>query len=127
MVSNILLDVNIIVDILAKRIPFKVTSILAYNAAVLNNIRIWVYVGSVQTLHYILAKELIRNSSLSFKSALIEAKELLETFTADVQWLPALSEDSDVWNAVDPEDEQLKKLLIDLVVTLFLLREIKKS
>jgi len=109
MVSEIVLDVNIVVDILVKRTPYEETSILAFNTAVSNNIRIWVYVGSVQTLHYVLARELMRNTSFSFKSSLGEAKELLETFSSYVQWLPALSEDGEVWEAIDPEDEQLKK------------------
>ena len=106
---EILLDVNVVVDILAERKPYSTASLLAFNEAVSNNNRIWLYSGSAQTLHYVLAKELTRNSFSSFKESLIEAKKLVQTFSSYVQWLPALSEDGDVWTSSDPEDEQLIK------------------
>jgi UDP-2-acetamido-2-deoxy-ribo-hexuluronate aminotransferase len=63
----------------------------------------------VQTLHYVCAKELGRMMSIPFKDGLAQARALLKIFSAYVQWLPALSEDGEVWDAEDPEDEQLKK------------------
>jgi len=109
--NDILLDVNVTVDILLKRKPFYRTSLMVLNEAIARNMRVWLYAGSVQTIHYVCAKELRRLLSISFEEALVQSRLLLEKFSPYVQWLPALSEDGDVWHAEDPEDEQLKRAL----------------
>lgn len=107
--ADILLDVNVTVDILLKREPHYKASLRLLNEALSRNKRIWLYAGSVQTLHYVCAQELGRLLSIPFKEGIAQSRALLNTFSASVQWLPALSEDGEVWQAEEPEDEQLKR------------------
>ncbi|MFP4063574.1 MAG: DegT/DnrJ/EryC1/StrS family aminotransferase [Halochromatium sp.] len=78
--------------------------------------RLWLYVGSVQTLEYVLTQELRRAQAsaakpLSAKQQHDRAKTLLKTFAADKQWLAALAGEGSVFDTLDPEDEQLLRCL----------------
>jgi len=70
--------------------------------------RIWIYVGSVQTLEYVMAAELHRqDEEQSFADCLLKARGLLDIFAKDKQWLAALSSEGEVFSDYDPEDAQL--------------------
>ena len=109
---HLLLDVNIVVDICAHRAPFFAASAEAVIKCLDCGGTVWLYAGSVQTMEYVLARELLRMSeseaeSLSPPLAIIKSRRLLKAFSADKQWLAALSGEGNVFDSKDPEDEQL--------------------
>ena len=109
---HLLLDVNIIVDICVHRAPFFAASAEAVIRCLDCGGTIWLYAGSVQTMEYVLARELVRMSepeaeSLSPTRAIVKSRRLLKAFSADKQWLAALSGEGNVFDSKDPEDEQL--------------------
>jgi UDP-2-acetamido-2-deoxy-ribo-hexuluronate aminotransferase len=106
--KDILLDVNIVVDICTERMPYFLPSLEVINKAKEQGHRVWIYVGSVQTLEYVTAAELKRqDNEQSFGHCLLTARRLLETFVEDKQWLAALSSEGNVFTDYDPEDAQL--------------------
>jgi dTDP-4-amino-4,6-dideoxygalactose transaminase len=117
---NLLLDVNIIVDVCVERPLFGKASRDAVNLALAGGFGVWIYAGSVQTLEYTLISELKRicaddelcltNRQISFR-----ARALLKDFCADKNWLAALSAEGHVFEAQDPEDEQLIRALDRLI------------
>ena len=117
---NLLLDVNIIVDVCVERPLFGKASRDAVNLALARGFGVWIYAGSVQTLEYTLISELKRicaddercltNRQISFR-----ARALLKDFCADKNWLAALSAEGHVFEAQDPEDEQLIRALDRLI------------
>lgn len=109
---NVLLDVNFVVDIISKRMPFVLDAVKALAHARACGDKVWLYTGSVQTLEYTAAREIKRivaltGQNLTFKEALKKAREKLQIFTSDVNWLAALAEDGLVFDEVEPEDAQL--------------------
>ncbi|MBI5017687.1 MAG: hypothetical protein HZB55_19630 [Deltaproteobacteria bacterium] len=111
MTTNLLLDVNIVVDFCAERSPHFASVLQALDKAQEARVACWLYAGSVQTLEYVLANELRRveaenGQRLNLRESHLKARALLESFCADKQWLAALSEDGAVLNAPDPEDAQ---------------------
>lgn len=111
---NILLDVNIVVDICSKREPFYTKVLEIMDWLDLNGISARLYAGSVQTYQYVLMSELLsrdkknnEKKSISFYKE--ESKNLLSSFTADLVWISALSDDGSVYSDEDPEDAQLIK------------------
>ncbi len=108
--NDILLDVNIVVDICTERSPHFSSSLEVICKAKQQKHRVWLYVGSVQTLEYVIAAELQRqDEEQSFANCLINARKLLEIFTKDKQWLAALAQEGDVFANNDPEDAQFYK------------------
>jgi UDP-2-acetamido-2-deoxy-ribo-hexuluronate aminotransferase len=108
--NDILLDVNIVVDICTERSPHFFSSLEVISKAKEQGQNVWLYVGSVQTLEYVIAAELHRqDQEQNFASCLINARQLLEIFTKDKQWLAALSSEAKVLTDNDPEDAQLYK------------------
>lgn len=109
---NLLLDVNIVLDICLAREPFVATSHAAVTKCRLGDGNLWLYAGSVQTLQYNMLNELKRKDPQSTnKQLFIKAKKHLQTFTKDTQWLSALSGEGDVFDAFEPEDEQIIRAL----------------
>jgi UDP-2-acetamido-2-deoxy-ribo-hexuluronate aminotransferase len=109
---NIILDVNIVVDICARRDPFYDDSLAAVVSSKTRGHRIWLYVGAVQTMGYTLGAELRRRhpaeaAPVSNSAHDRKAKELLQEFAQDKHWLAALAGEGDVFSSNDPEDEQL--------------------
>lgn len=109
---DLLLDVNIVVDICAHRAPFFAASAEAVIRCLDHGGTVWLYAGSVQTMEFVLARELVRMSeseaeSLSPPRAIVSSRRLLKAFSADKQWLAALSREGNVFDSNDPEDEQL--------------------
>ena len=60
MISDLLLDVNVVIDICAGRVPFLTDSLRAIDKANRENVRLWLYTGCVQTLEYVMAHEIRR-------------------------------------------------------------------
>ncbi len=109
---NVLLDINIVVDILSKRMPFALESVKAFHQIERRKDKVWLYTGSVHTLEYTVASELKRlwaeaGEALSFNEALKKSREKLQIFTSDINWLAALAGDGLVFDKDEPEDAQL--------------------
>ena len=116
---DLLLDVNIILDICQPRPAFVQPALQALSRCHRDGDRLWLYVGSVQTLEYNLVKGLLDEARLQGQTlprpeAHRRARQLLKTFAADKQWLAALSGEGDVFDSDDPEDEQLIQALARL-------------
>lgn len=113
---DLLLDINVAVDSCTGRKPWCDHVDLAIIKCRSNGGRLWLYSGSVQTLEYVTRQELLRNlpddvPSPSARQLEKQARNLLEKFTADKQWLAALADEGSVFASPDPEDEQLIRAL----------------
>ena len=113
---DLLIDINVAVDICAKRPAYFQDADLALAKCRQEGGRLWLYAGSVQTLEYVTRDELKR----SFKAAgqPIKARQLqhhtrqiIKTFAEDKQWLAALAAEGAVFDSPDPEDAQLIRAL----------------
>lgn len=110
--KHLLLDVNIVVDACVRR-KSSADSIAALAKAQAVGISLWVYVGSVQTLEFVLSSEIVRLNAehglppVSRGAALRAARQCLKQFAQRVNWLAALSGEGVVFEAEDPEDMQL--------------------
>lgn len=109
---DLLLDVNVIVDHCINREPFVRDVNLAMAKCVEEGGRLWVYVGSVQTIEYVTDKALKRKYEdkgrlTTAKQIRKKVRERLGKFISDKHWLAALASEGNVFNALDPEDEQL--------------------
>lgn len=123
--SNLLLDINIIVDICTKRVSYWETSLKAINKCLKNHFSVWIYVGSVQTLEYVVALELRKNKGdeISLKYARYQSGMLLDKFCKNFNWLSSIAEDGEVWHDKDPEDAQLYQAVQRLDNALLLTRD----
>ena len=113
---NLLIDVNVAVDICTQRAPHALPSAIALETARTNNVRLWLYVGSTQTLEYTLYQHLQQENKdagrpFSNKSVLAKSRRLLTEFAKDKHWLAALAGEGPVFDSNDPEDEQLIRAL----------------
>ena len=113
---DLLIDVNVALDVCAQRKPHAATSMLAIETAKARAARLWLYAGSTQTLEYNLYQHLKRihqpaPNGPSNKSLLGKARSVLSEFVKDKQWLAALAAEGPVFDAGDPEDEQLLRAL----------------
>ena len=105
---DLLLDVNIVVDLCAPRSQWYASAQSALRVCAESSGRVWLYTGSVQTLLYNLHKEIITaHADLSIKAAMSLAQQRLSAFASNKQWLAALAAEGNVFDAEDPEDEQL--------------------
>lgn len=113
---DLLLDVDVAVDSCVGRQPWCQKVDLALAKCLCEGGRLWLYVGSLQTLEYVVKQELQRTqasalSPLSAKQQHARAKDLLKAFAADKHWLAALAGEAAVFESRDPEDEQLLRSL----------------
>ncbi|MDX8394769.1 MAG: DegT/DnrJ/EryC1/StrS family aminotransferase [Mariprofundales bacterium] len=112
---DLLLDVNIVIDICSGRMPHAISAAGALIQCSRSGGTLWVYSGSVQTLEYTLVSALRNNATeprhLSNSEIHTQARLLLKTFVADKQWLASLASEGDVFDANEPEDEQLIRAL----------------
>lgn len=113
---DLLLDINVAVDSCTGRKPWCFASDVAINKCLSEGGRLWLYAGSVQTLEYVTRSELRRLATekgkpISGKQLVAQTQNLLKTFATDKQWLAALADEGPVFNALDPEDEQLIRAL----------------
>lgn len=113
---DLLLDVNVAVDSCVGRKPGCEWADLALSKCLTEGGRLWLYVGSVQTLDYMIRRELQRGQSpdskpLSAKQLAHQAKTLLQAFVVDKHWLAALAGEGPVFGSADAEEEQLLRAL----------------
>jgi len=113
---DLLIDVNVALDICAWRKPHAESSALAIANAQTHNVGLWLYCGSTQNLEYNLYHLLKQENQkadrpLNSKAVLAMARSLLTEFAKDKQWLAALAGEGPVFEAPDPEDDQLIRAL----------------
>lgn len=109
---DLLLDVNIVIDLCAPRLQWHSEARSVLKRCAEDSGRVWLYAGSVQTLVYTLYKEIkSARPNVSAKVAMQLAQQALADFASEKQWLAALAGDGDVFDAEDPEDEQLIRAL----------------
>ncbi|MFZ1640560.1 MAG: DegT/DnrJ/EryC1/StrS family aminotransferase [Candidatus Contendobacter sp.] len=109
---DLLLDVNVVIDLCAPRVPWYGQAKAALTQCREMGGLVWLYAGSVQTLQYNLQNELKRlRPDLSGRRCMTLAKFRLAHFAQDKQWLAALAGEGDVFASDDPEDEQLIRAL----------------
>ena len=65
MIPDLLLDINVVVDICARRHPYFVDAVKALDKAISAGVRLWIYAGSVQTLEYVTAIDLRRIATIA--------------------------------------------------------------
>jgi len=109
--KHLLLDVNVVVDLCVTR-RGSTNSRLALAQAKKAGLTCWCYVGSVQTMEYVVADELFHQANaagqpISRTLSKARARFILGQHTAHFQWLAALAGEADVFGTEDPEDEQL--------------------
>jgi UDP-2-acetamido-2-deoxy-ribo-hexuluronate aminotransferase len=113
---DLLVDVEIVLDVCAKRLPFYEAARDAIQLCQFRGARLWIYSGSVQTLEYGLLNELKRAYSnqgvaLTDRQGMARTRELLGEFTADKHWLAAFANEGNVFAATDTENEQMLRAL----------------
>lgn len=113
---DLLLDVDVAVDSCARRQPWCDGVDLALAKCLAEGGRLWLYVGSMQTLNDRVRRELLgaqppASKPLSDEQLAQQAKTLLQGFVADKQWLAALAGEGAVFDSPDPEHEQLLRAL----------------
>lgn len=113
---DLLLDIDVVVDVCTKRQPFYQDADLALAKCLHEGGRLWLYVGSVQTLEYVTHQELKQSQSpdtppLSAQQLAWQARRLLKAFAIDKHWLAALAGEGDVFGSDYPEHEQLIRAL----------------
>jgi dTDP-4-amino-4,6-dideoxygalactose transaminase len=113
---DLLLDVNVAVDLCTGREPYVRDADLAVAKCIKEGGRIWLYVGSVQTLEYVTRDELKRKNldqalKITKKQLKHRTRNALVHFAKGKHWLAALAGEGDVFSSDDPEDEQLIKAL----------------
>lgn len=109
---DLILDINVAVDSCVGRKPWCDAADLAITKCLSEGGRLWLYVGSVQTLEYVTRSELQRMAVdqgriLSGKQLAKQTRALLHSFVTDKHWLASLAEEGPVFDTPDPEDEQL--------------------
>ena len=122
---KVLLDVNIVIDMCAERLPFCNKATQVFTWLMNKNLQPYLYTGSVQTLIYSLATQ-IHELERPFSKSLEIAKNELNTFSKSVYWWSSLSEDSQVFLDEDPEDAQLIKAVNRMGVDSLLLTRDKQ-
>ena len=113
---DVLLDINIVLDVCVPRMQWFSASFDAISQCSQSGGRIWLYVGSVQTMEYNLTnahRERFAESGqpVSRRTCIALARSQLKKFSEDKHWLAALAGEGDVFSAEDPEDEQLVRAL----------------
>lgn len=111
--TDILLDINIVVDICAERKAYATRAFEAIQRCHEWGSRLWLYTGSVQTMEYVLGAELqSQREGISATQARALARKLLAEFSNNVYWISSLSgEGEGIFCSDDPEDEQLIRVL----------------
>lgn len=109
---DLLIDVNIVLDVCACRMPFALSSAAALQRCHDQGAKLWLYAGSVQTMEFNMAREVQRkvesqDAQISNRQCAFLARQALKAFAADKHWLAALAEEGNVFDSTDPEDEQL--------------------
>ena len=113
---DLLIDMNVAVDICAKRPAYYQDADLALAKCRQEGGRLWLYAGSVQTLEYVTRAELKRSfraagQPIKARQLQHHTRQIIKTFAEDKQWLAALAAEGAVFDSPDPEDAQLIRAL----------------
>ena len=93
---DLLLDINVAVDICAKRPAYYQDADLALAKCRQEGGRLWLYAGSVQTLEYVTRDALkhtfrAAGQPITARQLHYHIRQVLKTFAEDKQWLAALA------------------------------------
>ena len=113
---DLLFDINVAVDICAKRPAYYQDADLALAKCRQEGGRLWLYAGSVQTQEYVTRDALkhtfkAAGQPITARQLHYHTRQVLKTFAEDKQWLAALAAEGAVFDSEDPEDEQLIRAL----------------
>lgn len=113
---DLLIDINIILDVCASRMPFASISAAALQHCQDQGAKLWLYVGSVQTMEFNMAREVqrkaeVQNIPISIRQCASRAREALKVFAQDKHWLASLADEGNVFDSNDTENEQLIRAL----------------
>ena len=113
---DLLLDINVAVDICAKRPAYYQDADLALAKFRQEGGQLWLYAGSVQILEYVTRdapKHTFKAAGqpITARQLHYHTRQVLKTFAEDKQWLAALAAEGAVFDSEDPEDEQLIRAL----------------
>ena len=113
---DLLIDINIVLDVCASRIPFAPSSAAALQRCQDQGAKLWLYAGSVQTMEFNMVREVQRKAEdqstpISKRQCALRARQALKMFAQDKHWLASLAGEGDVFDSPDPEDEQLIRAL----------------
>ncbi|MBL0077188.1 MAG: hypothetical protein IPP41_15130 [Rhodocyclaceae bacterium] len=94
---DLLIDVNIVLDVCACRMPFAPSSAAALQRCQDQGAKLWLYAGSVQTMEFNMAREVQRkiesqDAQISNRQCAFRARQALKAFAVDKHWLAALAE-----------------------------------
>ena len=108
---DLLLDVTVILDVCVPHPESKVVALDAMRLCQLHGGKLWIYVGSVQTMVSALTNELRHNyqqdrAAVSDQALIERAKEILKEFCSDKHWLASLAGEGDIFDADDPQPAQ---------------------
>jgi len=111
---DLLIDPDVAIDVCAGRQPHSEHGALAIELARHQGARLWLYCGSAQALEYGLCLHLLRANEHApspepREAVLARARRLLAEFARGVQWLAVLTGEGLVFDAADPEAEQLMR------------------
>jgi UDP-2-acetamido-2-deoxy-ribo-hexuluronate aminotransferase len=113
---DLLIDTDVAIDVCAGRQPHAEHGALAIELARQQGARLWLYCGSAQALEYGLCLHLLRANERAPSpeprgAVMARARRLLAEFAQGMQWLAALAGEGPVFDAADPEAEQLLRTL----------------
>lgn len=113
---DLLIDINIVLDVCASRMPFAPNSAAALQRCQDQGAKLWLYAGSVQTMEYNMVRKVQRKAEgqstpISKRQCALRARQALKMFAQDKHWLASLAGEGDVFDSPDPEDEQLIRAL----------------
>ncbi len=113
---DLLLDNNIILNLCLEQAFQGDDSTRAIAMCMNSGGRVWIYVGSVQMLEYLLQNKLQQkandhNQTASNDEIRTRACDLLRNFSADKHWLSALPDEGNVFTCQNCEQEQLIRSL----------------
>jgi UDP-2-acetamido-2-deoxy-ribo-hexuluronate aminotransferase len=113
---DLLIDVNIVLDVCANRMPFAPISAAALQHCKDQGAKLWLYAGSVQTMEFNMVREVIRkaegqDTQINKRQCAALARRALKVFAQDKHWLASLAGEGNVFDSQDPEDEQLVRAL----------------
>ena len=110
---NLLIDLDVALDVCTQRQPFAAASSSAIAQASSNGAKLWVYMGSAQTLEYTLEQYLEHHPASDVSTPIertairAEAKRLLGEFIQGKHWMAALSTDAPSFDTAEEEDHSL--------------------
>ena len=112
MISDLLLDVDVAVDLVSRREPHGGLAEKVVGLATSENVRLWLYTGSVSRLESEATQAFLDQLQASGddfapQEAAGQARRALDDLSHQVQWLAALAGEGPVFGSDDPHARQL--------------------